>query len=93
MRRFWTIVNLALIASAVYGGYKNVQPRNHLNANFDWTFVSMTFLLTAIFPWGAMIYSRSIGVTHWRRPSLDRNPLRWSIDPLQPRPHGDIASF
>jgi hypothetical protein len=84
MRRFWTIVNVAVVASALYGGFNIVQPQHRLSTNVDWTFVVISFVVMAIFPWGAMIYSRSTGVTEWKRPSFDRNPLRWWTDPLQP---------
>ena len=82
-RRFWTIVNLLLIASAGYGGFEAIRPENHSNTNADWTFVVISFVATTIFPSGAMLYSRSRGVTEWKRPSLDRNPFRWWTDPLQ----------
>jgi len=82
--RLWTIVNLVLIASAVYGGFEAIQPRHHSNTNVDWTFIAISFVVTSIFPWGAMLHSRSTGVTEWKRPSFNRNPLRWWKDPLQP---------
>jgi hypothetical protein len=84
MRRFWIAVNLAVIGSAFYGGFEEAGPDHHLNTNADWIFITLSFILTALFPFGAMYYSRSIGVAEWKRPSFDRNPLRWWTDPLQP---------
>src|SRR6202012_5353377 len=81
--QFWTITNLVVVALAAYGGFEFIQPRNHGNTNADWTFVGTSFVVTTIFPWGAMHYSRSRGVAEWKRSSLDRNPFNWWTDPLQ----------
>jgi hypothetical protein len=54
------------------------------STNADWVFVAITFVATSLFPLGAMAYSRSRGVETFRKPTLDRPPLGWWTDTLQP---------
>jgi len=69
---------------ALIGGYRGLSPDRTVHTNADWVFVIVCFVLTSLFPLGAMTYSRWIGVETFRRPSLDRSPLGWWRDTLQP---------
>ena len=83
-RSLWlTIYSIAAILT-LWGGYRSLDPAQTARTNADWIFVSITFVLTCLFPLGAMAYSRSIGVQEFRRPSLDRHPFGWWHDTLQP---------
>jgi hypothetical protein len=84
MRRLWPPIYVALFVLTAVGGYESLAPQKTANTNSDWIFVSITFVLTCLFPLGAMSYSRGIGVQQFRRPSLDRHPFGWWRDTLQP---------
>jgi hypothetical protein len=84
MRHLWLFVYVALFVSTAVGGYESLAPKETVNTNSDWFFVSITFLLTCLFPLGAMSYSRCIGVQQFRRPSFDRHFFGWWRDTLQP---------
>ena len=84
MRRLWPFIYVALFVSTAVGVYESLAPKETAHTNSDWIFVSITFVLTCLFPLGAMSYSRGIGVQQFRRPSLDRHPFGWWRDTLQP---------
>src|SRR4030095_14021623 len=69
---------------AVFAGYQGLAPARTASTNADWTFVFICFVLTCLFPLGAMAFSRRKRGETFRRPSLDRQPLGWWRDPLQP---------
>jgi hypothetical protein len=84
MRHLWQCVYVVGAPLVLVGGYRSLSPAETAHTNADWLFVSITFLLTCVFPLGALAYSRGIGVQEFRRPTLDRQPLGWWRDPLQP---------
>ena len=84
MHRLWPLIYIALFVSTAVGVYESLAPKETAHTNSDWVFVSITFVLTCLFPLGAMSYSRGIGVQQFRRPSLDRHPFGWWRDTLQP---------
>jgi len=83
-RRLWQLIYIALFVATAVGGYESLASKETARTNSDWIFVSITFVLTCLFPLGAMFYSRGIGVQQFRRPSLDRHPFGWWRDTLQP---------
>jgi hypothetical protein len=62
MRHLWPPIFVVLFVLTAVGGYESLVPKETANTNADWIFVSITFVLTCLFPLGAMYYSRSIGV-------------------------------
>jgi len=84
MHKVWRFIYLIGAVACVIGGYVSLSPERTANTNADWIFVAITFVLTGLFPLGAMAYSRSRGVETFRKPSLDRAPHGWWTDTLQP---------
>lgn len=85
MRKVWPYMYLMGIVLAISGGYRTLSPANTAQTNADWIFVAITFVTSAIFPLGAMAYSRRRWkIETFRRPSLDRHPIGWWTDTLQP---------
>jgi|ERR1051325_299340 hypothetical protein len=83
-RRVWLSIYIIGAVFTLWGGYKSLAPEQTAKTNSDWVFVSITFVLTCLFPLGAIAYSRLIGVQQFRPPSFDRHPLGWWRDTLQP---------
>ncbi len=84
MRKIWPFIYLAGAIFCVIGGFSSLSPERTAQTNADWIFVSITFVTCSLFPLGAMAYSRRRGVETFRKPSLDRHPLGWGSDTLQP---------
>lgn len=84
MLQVWPFIYLASAILCVIGGYGSIAPERAAGTNADWIFVTITFISTGLFPLGAMAYSCRRGVEIFRRPSLDRQPLGWWRDTLQP---------
>ena len=84
MRKIWPFIYLVGAVFHVIGGYRSLSPEQTAQTNADWIFVSITFVMTSLFPLGVMAYSRRRGVEIFRKPSLDRAPLGWWTDTLQP---------
>ena len=84
MSKIWPFIYLAGAVLCVITGYGSLSPQSTADTNADWIFVSITFVLTILFPLGAMGFSRLRGVETFRKPSLDRQPLGWWSDTLQP---------
>jgi hypothetical protein len=84
MRRLWPFIYVLSSLLIPWGGYCSLDPAKTANTNADWVFVSIVFVMTCLFPLGAMAYSRRIGVQQFRRPSFDRSPFGWWRDTLQP---------
>ena len=83
-KHFWLIVNLSLIALAVWGGYNSMAPDRLRHTNPD--LVAWLIILVAM-PLFAVL-SVTYSIRRWKsnplsRPSLRRNPLNWWRDPLQ----------
>jgi len=84
MRIFWTFVNVGLIGSELWGGYRSLAPERLRHTNPDAILCGILLVIMPLFSLGCVHYS----VTRWRhdklrRPFLDRNPLNWWHDPLQ----------
>jgi hypothetical protein len=84
MRKVWTFIYLAGALFCVIAGYGSLSPANTADTNADWIFISIAFVMTCVFPALAMGFSRVRGTETFRRPSLDRAPLGWWNDTLQP---------
>ena len=84
MKSIWYIINAALVAFALVGGYISLSPEKLRNMNPDAIFCGSILLVTPLFA----ILSVSHSIRRWNhnrlaRPSLSRNPLNWWHDPLQ----------
>ena len=77
---WWSFVNVILISSAVWGGYKDTKPENLVHTNPDALLCALTLLITLFFAFGTLYWSKA---KRFERPGLDRFPLNWSGDPLQ----------
>jgi len=85
MRKAWKFIYLAGAVLCIFGGYNSLSPARTAGTNADWVFVTIAFVATSIFPLAAMAYSRRRWkVEVYRRPSLDRHPIGWWRDTLQP---------
>jgi hypothetical protein len=84
MQRAWKLVYLAGAFLSVATGFLGLSAERTAKTNVDWVFITIGFVATCGFPLAAVAYSRRIGVERFRRPSLDRSPLGWWRDPLQP---------
>lgn len=84
MKNVWCVINIALVALALPGGYKSLSPENLRNKNPDLILCGLILLVTPLFALLSVNYS----IRRWshgrvERPSLNRNPLNWWHDPLQ----------
>ena len=84
MSKVWKFIYLAGAVLSVYGGFSSLSPELTVQTNSDWIFVAITFVTASLFPLGAMAYSRRRGIETFLKPSLDRAPLGWWTDTLQP---------
>ncbi|MGB2668349.1 MAG: hypothetical protein WAK48_30465 [Candidatus Acidiferrum sp.] len=84
MKNIWYVINIALVALALPGGYDALSPEKLRNTNPEpilWCFILMGTPLFALLAVGFSIQG-------WKQnnlalPSFDRNPLNWWGDPLQ----------
>ena len=84
MRYFWVMVNSALIALAVRGGYVLLTPDRLQHTNPGPLLCLVILLITP--PFAVLIVAYSIRRRKSNpllRPSWSRNPLNWWRDPLQ----------
>jgi hypothetical protein len=84
MPRLWKFVYVAGGIFSILCGYMSLDFAHAAQMSADWILVTVAFVGTCLFPLGAMAYSRHIGVESFRRPSLDRPPIGWWRDTLQP---------
>jgi len=92
VQNVWKFVYLAAGVLCILGGYTSLAPERTAGTNSDWILVSIAFVTACFFPLMAMAYShRCRGIEKFRRPSLDRHPIGWWSDPLQPIRHSLIA--
>jgi len=84
MKIIWRLIYVGLLISAPYAGFKSLGPEETAKTNPDWVFIAVTFIGCLIFPLMALGFSRAHGVNEFRKPTFDRNVLRWWTDPLQP---------
>jgi hypothetical protein len=84
MKNVWSIINVALVALALPGGYNSLSPEKLRNMNPDAIFCGIILLVTPLFALLSVGYSiRRWNHSRLARPSLSRNPLNWWHDPLQ----------
>jgi|SRR6266481_889805 len=84
MKNIWYVVNIALVALALPGGYNSLSPEKLRHTNPDAIACGSILLLIPVFA----IWSVQYSIQRWNhrrlaRPSLSRNPLNWWHDPLQ----------
>jgi hypothetical protein len=84
MPRLWKFIYVAGALLCFVSGYRSLDAARTAQMSTDWTFIAIAFVGTCFFPLVAMAYSRRIGVESFRRPSLDRGPIGWWRDTLQP---------
>ena len=83
MKRMWPFIYFALLAGAFVGG-TGVFSHAHGHTNVDWVFVTLSFLISLIFPFGAIIHARSRTAGSLVSASFSRGFLGgWWTDPLQ----------
>jgi hypothetical protein len=84
MKKLWYVINIALVALALPGGYRSLSPDKLQHMNPNAISCGLIFLTMPLFALGSV--SNSIRRSNHRRlarPSLSRNPLNWWNDPLQ----------
>ena len=84
MKNIWYVVNIALVALALMGGYESLAPEKLRHTNPDAIVCGSILLVTPLFAMWSVSYSiRRWNHNRLARPSLSRNPLNWWHDPLQ----------
>ena len=84
MKNIWYVVNIALVALALVGGYESLAPEKLRHTNPDPIGFGLILLVTPLFAMWSVSYSiRRWNHNRLARPSLSRNPLNWWHDPLQ----------
>ena len=84
MKNIWYVINIALVALALPGGYHSLSPEKLRNTNPDAILCGSVLLLAPLFAMWSVSYSiRRWNQSKLARPSLSRNPLNWWHDPLQ----------
>ena len=84
MKNIWYVINIALVALALLGGYNSLSSEELRNKNPDAIACGLILLTTPLFAIGSVSYSiRRWNHSRLARPSLSRNPLNWWHDPLQ----------
>jgi len=84
MKNIWYVINIALVALALPGGYSSLSPEKLRNTNPDAIVCGWILLVMPLLAIGSVGYSiRRWNHSRLARPSLSRNPLNWWHDPLQ----------
>jgi hypothetical protein len=84
MKNIWYVINIALVALALPGGYNSLSTEKLRNTNPDAIVCGLILLVTPLFAVGSVSYSiRRWNHSRLARPSLSKNPLNWWHDPLQ----------
>jgi hypothetical protein len=84
MKTIWYVINIALVALALLGGYNSLSPEKLRHTNPDAIACGIILLVMPLFSIGSVSYSiRRWNHNRLARPSLSRNPLNWWGDPLQ----------
>ena len=84
MKNSWYVVNVALVALALLGGYQSLAPERLRHTNPDGIACGLILLVIPLFAIGSVSYSiRRWNHSRLARPSFSRNPLNWWHDPLQ----------
>ena len=84
MKYFWIVLNSALVALSVWGGYSSMTPERLRRTNPDEVLCLIVLLIVPVFALGIVGYSISRRkVDRLSRPRWNRNPFNWWGDPLQ----------
>jgi tellurite resistance protein TehA-like permease len=84
MKNVWYLLNIAVVALGLRGGYLSVAPEQLRHMNPDSVLCGVLLAVATVFAVGCVSYSkRRWNHDKLRRPSFDRNPLNWWHDPLQ----------
>jgi len=84
MKTIWYVINIALVALALPGGYSSLSPEKLRNTNPDAIVCGLILLVMPLLAIGSVGYSiRRWNHSRLARPSLSRNPLNSWHDPLQ----------
>ena len=84
MKNIWYVINIALVALALPGGYNSLSPEKLGNTNPDAIVCGLILLVTPLFAMWSVSYSlRRWNHSRLARASLGRSPLNWWRDPLQ----------
>ena len=84
MKNIWYVINVALVALALLGGYESLAPEKLRHTNPDAIACGLILLIMPLFAIGSVSYSiRRWNHSSLARPSFSRNPLNWWHDPLQ----------
>lgn len=84
MKHLWRILNIGLVALALFGGYISMSPERLRKTNPDAILCLILLVLMPLFALGSVYYSiRRSGCGKLRRPSWDRHAINWWHDPLQ----------
>ncbi len=87
MKTIWYVINIALVALALPGGYSSLSPEKLRNTNPDAIVCGLILLVMPLLAIGSVGYSiRRWNHSRLARPSLSRNPLNSWHDPLQSLP-------
>jgi hypothetical protein len=83
MRRFWPYLYFSL-AAASFICNTGLTAQNQGKTNVDWIFISLSFLVSLIFPTMAVSYACNRAAGHLPAPSLSRGFVGgWWTDPWQ----------
>ena len=84
MKNIWYVINIALVALALLGGYNSLSPEKLPHTNPDAILCGVILLVMPLFAIGSVRwFIRRWNHNRLARPSLGRNPLNWWHDPLQ----------
>jgi tellurite resistance protein TehA-like permease len=84
MKHVWRIVNIALVALALWGGYNSTSPERLRHTDPDAILCLILLVIVPLFTLFSVYYSiQHAKCETLRRPSWDRNAINWWYDPLQ----------
>jgi hypothetical protein len=82
MRYLWLTVNIAVVLSSPWVGYKELAPERLAHENTDQLACLAVAVVMPLFVLGALWFATT-RVESFRRPAWDRFPINWWYDPLQ----------
>ena len=85
MKKIWPVIYVVLVPLALISGYRELSPEATAGTNADWIFITITFVAMSLFPLGAVAYGFKYSKKErMQKPTLDRHPIGWWTDTLQP---------
>jgi len=84
MGRIWKAIYLIAGVACLLSGYHSLTPDSNHTSDPGWFLGTAAFSVGCLFPIAVMAYARHRGVKKFYRPSMDRQPLGWWNDTLQP---------